>query len=247
VDFTNCVKFEDFVELRFHMRSLGISSLRFCRNGVLVGVLIWTLIAGVLGGCASRPQVHSTSQHRAFSLQANDLETHGLAFITPSTVTTQEEDKQALAFTFAEALMKERPAIKCVTLSETLGAINRNGLAEAYKLMFEEYRYTGILRLDVLQKVGNVTGSRYVAQLKLAGFRQDSDSRFSVFGLRVLGTKQADIRLFFQIWNTENGTIAWEASQEVTYAYDDFLEKTITFRAVVEETARRIISLLPSG
>ncbi|MFO7738511.1 MAG: hypothetical protein R6V46_08560 [Desulfatiglandaceae bacterium] len=218
---------------------------KFGRYRLLTGMLMGMLTAGVLAGCASRPQVHSTAQHRAFSLRANDLETHGLAFITPSTVTTQEEDKQALALTFAETMMKERPEIKCVTLSETLGAINRNGLAEAYKLMFEEYRYTGILRRDVLQKVGNVAGSRYVAQLKLAGFRQDSDSRFSVFGLRVLGTKQADIRLFFQIWNTEDGTIAWEASQEVTYAYDDYLEKTITFRAVVEETARRIISLLP--
>jgi len=220
---------------------------KFCRDNLLTELFVWVLTVGFLAGCVSRPQVYSTAQHRAFSLRANDLETHGLALITPSTVTTQEEDKQALALTFAETLIKERPAIRCVTLSETLGAINRNGLAEPYKLMFEEYHYTGILRHDVLQKVGNVTGARYVGQLKLAGFRQNSDSRFSIFGLRVLGTQQADIRLFVQIWNTEDGTIAWEASQELTYAYDDYLEKTITFRAVVEETARRIISLLPQG
>ena len=219
----------------------------FCHIKLLTVLFVWILLAGFLAGCASRPQVHSTAQYRAFSLQANDLETHGLALITPSTVTTQEEDKQALALTFAETLIKQRPAIKCVTLSETLGAINRNGLAEAYKLMFEEYRYTGILRHDVLRKVGKVTGTRYVGQLKLAGFRQESRSRLSILGLRILGTKQADIRLFFQIWNTEDGTIDWEGSQEVTYAYDDYLEKTITFRAVVEETARRLISLFPKS
>jgi len=227
------------------MKTRDILILRFCPERFLIGLFVWMTIVGALAGCASTAQIHSTTQHRAFSLKANDLELHGLAFITPSTVTTQEEDKQALAFTFAETLIKERPAIKCVTLSETLGAINQNGLSEAYKLMFEEYRYTGILRHDVLRKIGNVTGSRYVAQLKLAGFRQDSDSRFSLFGFRILGTKQADIRLFFQIWNTQDGTIAWEASQEMTYACDDFLEKTITFRAVVVETARKIISLLP--
>ena len=47
--------------------------------------------------------------------------------------------------------------------------------------------------------------------------------------------------------NTEDGTIDWEGAQEVTYAYDDYLEKTITFRAVVEETARRLISLFPKS
>ena len=59
-------------------------------------------------GCAI-PQYHSSIQHRALTLQPQDLERHGLAFITPSTVTGQEEEKQAVALTFSEILIKSAP------------------------------------------------------------------------------------------------------------------------------------------
>ena len=64
--------------------------LLFMRN---ISWLVYILLAaGLLPGCAI-DQVHSTADHTDFSLDKNDLETYGLAFITPSTVTGQEEDK----------------------------------------------------------------------------------------------------------------------------------------------------------
>ena len=76
---------------------------------MLASVLIW-LCACVM------PQVYDTAQHRAISLKAEDLSTHGVAFITPSTVTGQEEEKQEVVFTFTEVLKKERTAIRCLSL-----------------------------------------------------------------------------------------------------------------------------------
>jgi len=200
--------------------------------------------AGTLAGCVS-PQVHSTIQHRAISLKPGDLRTHGVAFITPSTVTGQEEDKQTLALVFAAVVIEELPAVPCLTLPETLGAINKAGLAEAYKQMYEDYRDTGIFARDILRKIGKVAGTRYLAQLKLAGFSQDSQGRWGLMGVRVLQTKQTSIRLFFQIWDSADGTIAWEGVQELNYAYDTAAEKPVTFKTVVEQTARNLISRLP--
>lgn len=211
---------------------------------LIVGLMIWLLVVGLTYGCTT-PQIHSTAQHRLISLGPNDLQTYGIAFITPSTVTGQEEEKQAVAFTFAEVLTKERPAIRCVTLSETLSAVNKAGLVEDYKRMFEDYNGTGLLKQDILQKIGEVTGTRYVAQLKLAGFRQGSKGRFRTFGLRILETEFANIRLFFQIWNTTDGSIVWEGVQELDYAKETFLEKTIALRTVLEEAAKILIARLP--
>lgn len=202
------------------------------------------LAAGLLPGCAI-DQVHSTADHTDFSLDKNDLETYGLAFITPSTVTGQEEDKQTLAFAFANAMQESRPDIRLVTLPETISAINIADITEDYKLMYVDYRDTGIFKRELLKKVGEITGTRYLAQLKLSDFSQNSKSRLSVFGLRLVQTKEANIRMFFQIWDSSDGTIAWEGTEEMNYSWDSGSEKPVTFRIIVEKTANNLIALLP--
>jgi len=202
------------------------------------------LAAGMLPGC-SIDQTHSTADHADFSLDKNDLETYGLAFITPSTVTGQEEDKQTLAFAFANVMQESRPDIRLVTLPETISAINVADLAEDYKRMYVDYRDTGVFKRELLKKVGDVTGTRYLAQLKLSDFSQNSKGRFSFFGLRLAQTKEANIRMFFQIWDSLDGTIAWEGTEEMSYSWDTVSEKPVTFRTIVEKTAHNLITLLP--
>jgi len=202
------------------------------------------LAVSLLAGC-SIDQVHSTADHEDFSLNNNDLGTYGLAFITPSTVTGQEEDKQTLAFAFANAMQEKRPDIRLVTLPETISAINVANITEDYKLMYVDYRDTGVFKRELLKKVGDVTGTRYLAQLKLSDFSQNSKSRFTLFGFRVLQTKEATIRIFFQIWDSSDGTIAWEGTEEMSYSWDTGSEKPVTFRKIVEKTAQNLISLLP--
>jgi hypothetical protein len=61
----------------------------------------------------------------------------------------------------------------------------------------------------------------------------------------MMETEYASIRLFFQIWNTTDGTIAWEGAQELHYALDTILEEPITLRTVLEEAAKSLINRLP--
>lgn len=202
------------------------------------------LLSGLTGGCFS-PQLHTFTEHQSLTLRAGELEAHGLAFITPSTVTGQEEDKQALAFTFAEILSKTRPGVRCARLPETLGAVNRTGLTEDYKRMYRDYRDTGIFHRDLLRRVGEASGARYLVQLKLSGFSQGSQGRWSFLGIRMVDTKIASLRLFFQIWDSQEGTIAWEGVQELTHAVDSYEAINITFRAAVEQAAHNLIARLP--
>ncbi len=208
--------------------------------------LLFALSIAVISGCSTN-QIQSSVQYEDLSLTPNALETHGLAFITPSTVTGREQDIQTLAFIFSEVMQQERPKIKVISLPKTLSAINKAGMADEYKTMYFDYSDTGIFKKESLHMVSEVTGARYLAQLKLASFQQNSSGRFGIFGLRLVKTQEANIRLFFQIWNSEQGTIVWEGAEELNYAWDTTKEKPVSFQLVVEEIARNLISKLPNA
>lgn len=197
-----------------------------------------------LAGCYGT-QIFPTLQEQRISLRPGDLEAGGVAFITPSTVTGLEQETQAVALTFAEVLRRERPGLRVITLAETLGAVNRAGLGNAYKLMYNDYRDTGLFSAEVLRKVGGATGARFVVQLKLQGFEQGSRDRFGILGIRIVETKYAHIRLFLQVWDSRDSTIAWESMQELRHSTDTMTEEPVTLRAVLERTARDLVARLP--
>ena len=210
-----------------------------------VGFLICLVCAAAVSACGTAPQIHSQASHNSISLQPGDLEAYGLAFITPSTVTGQEEEKQAVALTFAQVMAKERPGIRLRTLSETLSKVNRAGYAEEYRAMYTDYRDTGIFDRGTLRKVSDVTGTRYLAQLKLQGFDQGAVTRFGLFGFRLMMTKYATLRLFFQIWDAAEGGIVWEGVEEMNYSVEAVAEKTVTLQTVIEKAAVDLVHRLP--
>ncbi|MDP1634641.1 MAG: hypothetical protein Q8L69_08145 [Gallionellaceae bacterium] len=203
------------------------------------------LMVMLLSGCSSTNQLHTTTQALAINLEPQILKTTGIAFITPTSVTGQEEDKQALALAFTEALKLARPDVHVVSLPATLGAINRAGFASEYRQMFEDYRLTGIFSRDTLKKVSHVTGARYLAQLKLGGFRQESKNRWGALGIRMIETKTTSLRLYLQIWDGENGSVAWEGAQELTSAHESLQEDAVSFKTAVEQSAKELLARLP--
>lgn len=200
----------------------------------------------LLGGCvAVGNQVVPVTTHQAFTLKPAQLQEHGVALLTPSIITGQEQDRQSLALIAAQTIHITMPTVRVVTLSETLGAVNTAGLADVYRQMYEVYDQTGLFRREALQKVGQATGVRYLAQLKLAGFTRDTRERLSIFGFRVFQTLHANVRLYIQIWDSTLGVIAWEATGELNHAYDSLAEKPVTFRLTVEEAVRQLLKALP--
>jgi hypothetical protein len=197
-----------------------------------------------LAGCYGT-QIFPSLQEQRSGLQPGDLEAGGVAFITPSTVTGLEQETKSVALTFAEVLRRERPAVRVITLADTLGAVNRAGLGNAYKHMYDDYRDTGLFSADVLRKVGGATGTRYVVQLKLQGFEQGSRDRFGIFGFRIVETKYAHIRVFLQVWDSRDSTIVWESMQELRQSTDTMTEEPVTLHAVLERSARDLVARLP--
>lgn len=208
-------------------------------------------LALLLNACANQQlqtqtqQNIPTTQVLPISVQSEDLQKGGIAFITPSSITGQEEDKQALALAFTEVLLHMRPDLRVIALPQTLSAVNRQGLTREYRQMFEDYRLTGIFDRETLQKVANVTKTRYLVQLKLGAFRQESKSRFGMLGIRVLETKTSTIRLFLQIWDSQDGSVAWEGAQESTVSHESLAEEYVSMKSIVQEAARDLVAHLP--
>lgn len=204
------------------------------------------LLAGaLLSGCESTLQKYSSPEHQTLRLSGKDLSEGGLAFLTPSTVTGQEEDKQALAYVFANTLKRERKDIRVLALPETIGAVNRAGLADAYRSMYHDYRDTAVLDGKVMARIARAAGVRYLAQLKLSTMQQGARGRFSLLGLSLLQTQYANMRVFLQVWDSEDGTIAWEGIDEITLAKDTQRELPISFRAIAEHAAGDLVGRLP--
>ena len=203
------------------------------------------LAAGVLAGCTMAPVYYPTVNPHVISLAKGDLEAGGIAFVTPSTVTGQEQEKEAVALTFTDTLKTERPQLKVTTLAQTLGAVNRAGLADTYKRMYDEARDTGLFSAEALRRIGSATGARYLAQIKLQAFSQSSKGRFGFLGLRVVETQYADARVFLSLWDTRDGTVAWEAMQELRIARESTTEEPLMLRRVLELSARELIARLP--
>jgi len=198
-----------------------------------------------LGACTLEPQYYPFQQEQKVSLAPGELETGGIAFVTPSTVTGQEQEKQAVALNFADVLKRARPGVRVVTLAETLGAINADGLAETYRRMYQEYRETGLFSADALQRVAAAAGVRYIAQLNLQSFSQSSKNRLGVLGLRIVDTQLGDLRLLMQVWDARTGRIAWVGLQELRIATDTTSEQPVTLQALLARAAHDLVAKLP--
>ncbi|KXS31636.1 MAG: hypothetical protein AWT59_2237 [Candidatus Gallionella acididurans] len=214
------------------------------RSKILAMPMVGLIVMTLLSGCAVTTQSYPTTLVQSVNLEPQALKTGGIAFITPGTVTGQEEDKQNLALAFTDALKQARPDLRIVTLPETLGIINRDGLAEEYKKMYEDSRLTGIFNRDTLRKISRQAGARYIAQLQLGGFTQSTQGLWGFLGFNMSITEITTVRLFLQIWDGENGTIVWEGSQELTLSSNQIKQSPVSFKDTVELSAQELIARL---
>ena len=158
---------------------------------------------------------------------------------------TQEIGGQQVVLAYADVLRQQRPAVKVVTLPETLGAVNKAALVQPYRRMYEDYRETALLPGDVLRGVSAATGARYLAQLQLQYYKQDSKGRFGLLGLRISETLYGDLRIFLQLWDARDGSIAWEGTQELRMAMDSTSDAPVTLRELLERSAKDLLARLP--
>jgi hypothetical protein len=98
-----------------------------------------------------------------------------------------------------------------------------------------------------LRRIGEASDARYLGLLGLADFEQGNNKRFGIAGLRLLDTKLASIRVSWQIWDSVTGTIAWEGTDEIHYAYDTGREQPVSLGFVAGRAATSLNPFVPAA
>jgi ABC-type uncharacterized transport system auxiliary subunit len=217
------------------------------RRGVTVLLVALTT---VLSGCSPFRQ---GSDAAAKSDNAPTVETPlalhdgSVALITPTAAPAHEEDRQALADIFTDALVKSRPDLAVIPLGKTLSAINTAGLAGPYERMYLAYKNTGLFDGQSLHEIAQAVGARYLVELKLGSFEQQtSGGMVSFLGLGLGRRATADLRLTLQIWDGQDGKIVWERSTEQSDTKRSFiLTRTVKMADVEKSAADELIKQLP--
>lgn len=180
------------------------------------------------------------------SFRAPDLELDGatVGFITPSSA-SGSEDRWILSDILAETLKEMRKHVTVIFPSESLSLINQAGIAREYKEMIKDYQTCGILDRDILAMIGEAVGAQYLVHIKLTSFDQFAAIRLSVLGLRTIDSQTAKIRLFLQIWQTEQGKVVWAGSGEGIITRESFRARPVSFNELARLGCQRLVEKLP--
>ncbi len=203
-------------------------------------------------GCASGP----TSSRYSWKFYSSPLisqETfsgQSVAILPTSSIEydpSQEVYRETLAGLLYTALVKYAgPAgPRIVSLDAVQSSINNTGLWSDFKLMYSEYQETSVLRKDLLAKIGQTAGARYVLFPRLLRFQSETFDRAVILGISFLRTRQSSVDIHAQIWDTETGEAIWEGASEGAIASEVVRGKPASFMAVAQNACESLASKMP--
>lgn len=207
-------------------------------------IVVFVLLIGLSACAGPLTQFHFNAfeLNRTTGFSHQNLEEMKIGILSAS---GSDGYKRVLGDSFSRALRLTHPEIPQVPPQEATSLLNRDNLADEYTHMLHDYETSGILRKESLQRIGKSLDVRYLIQLSLLQYTQDTSTRFSILGIRFLETRASTLRVFGQIWDTSSGAIVWEGSSEVTLAGEDIREKPISFEEVATRAWQELIKRLP--
>jgi hypothetical protein len=198
-----------------------------------------------LTGCGVATQITCDLDYRNIgALSISALERDGIGVLTPSIVTGRETDKQIVGQVLSDVLEDYLAPRNVVTLAQLLNRINAAGLADSYAASLGMYDTSGILPQDTITQLGAAAGARFLAKLSLANFEQAQVERFGIAGIRVLSTNRTRIRLFLEIWDSDNGQIVWYANEELALASERATEEDLSVRGAATRAISEMLATI---
>jgi len=176
---------------------------------------------------------HESSQAPNFSGQ--DL-VNGKVLILPTIGESQAAYKAIVGAILVDTLQELRKEIPITPPDQVISLVNAMDKTEIYSEIMKEYLAIGILRKGPAAKIGQLTKCRYLMLPVLVEHETHRDTRLSFFGLKVAETREADLRLFLQIWDSTTGELVWQGTGSATIATDNILSVPV----LTEELARRV-------
>jgi hypothetical protein len=179
------------------------------------------LIIALATGCSSSIygwQVRTSSAQFSPSFDPGKLGQEPVAVFGALTMPGLRGNEVGLDFMLAQVLHRVAPQIQIVSPRGSMSKINEQGLASEYTQMRADAEQSHILNREILTKIGTAIGARYVFQPRLAAFTQIMYDRwtFPAVGVVISQTRQCNLRMSVQLWDTMTGELLWASMAEGT-------------------------------
>jgi len=157
----------------------------------------------------------------------------------------QEIYRETLAGILYMALIKYPEGPHFLSLDAVQSSINKEGLWNDFKLMYNEYQKTAVMRKDILSKIGQAVDAHYVIVPRLLRFQSETFDRATILGIAFLRTRQSSVDIQAQIWDTVTGEVVWGGASEGTIASEVVRGRPASFMAVAENACESLTSKMP--
>lgn len=191
--------------------------------------------------------VEARELYRSGEFGMAQLESEGITFVAARVSFGHETLGAVLVQGLVRVICERLPLDRTVHPNLLAGLLNEADLAHDYAEMLEDYDDTHILGRKTLRAVSEAAGVRYVAVPILVNLREQTSTRFSVFGVRVGKTASAHARFQLQIWDAQTGHVSWEGLSDLTIASEMVRENPVRLEETVEVTWRSLLDQIPPG
>jgi hypothetical protein len=206
-------------------------------------VVVFTSTAG----CSSSIygwQVRTNSTPFSASFDPGSLGQEPVAVLGALTMPGLRGNEVGLAYMLGEVLHRVAPHLHIVNQLRTVSQINQQGLAPEYMQMRADAEQSHVLNRDILKKIGVAIGARFVFQPRLAAFTQIMYDRwtFPAFGVVISQTRQSNLRVSVEFWDTLTGELVWASMAEGTMQSEAFAKDPVYLEDTVRVTLGSIVA-----
>ena len=202
-------------------------------------------------GCSTAPPSEAEFSWEFYSAPAmspNTFSGRTLAVLPTVSIdydATQQTYRETLAGLLYDELQKYPDGPHILSLGALQSGINRSGLWNDAMQMYNEYQKTGVLRKDILSRIGKAVNARYVILPRLLRFQSEAFDRATVIGISFLRTRQSNVDIQAQIWDTLTGAVVWDGASEGSLASEVVRGQPASFMAVAKVACRSLVSKMP--
>jgi hypothetical protein len=215
------------------------------RKALLCASLLFVLAC--ITGCSSSIygwQVRTSSTAFSPSFDPGALGQESVGVFGALTMPGLRGNEVGLDFMLGEVLHRVAPHIHIVSQQQTISKINQQGLAGEYAQMRADAEQSHILDREPLRKLGVAIGARFVFQPRLAAFTQNMYDRwtFPGFGVVLSQTRQSNLRMSVQLWDTKTGELLWASTAEGTMQSEALAKDPVYLEDAVRVTLGSIVA-----
>jgi hypothetical protein len=205
------------------------------------------LMLALVTGCSSSIygwQVRTSSTAFSPSFDPGTLGKEPVAVLGALTMPGLRGNEVGLDFMLGQVLHRVAPQMHIISPQRTISQINQQGLATEYTQMRVDAEQSHILNRETLKKLGTAVGARFVFQPRLAAFTQIMYDRwtFPAFGVVISQTRQSNLRMSVQLWDTETGELLWASMAEGTMQSEAFAKDPVYLEDTVRVTLGSIVA-----